>query len=158
MTERSLSRVGPRPAVTPTNPQQQLDQQPEDGTVQAELAERVFALPHVTEEPSRISVPGARALVLDPEAASGPPASFLIGTEFAHLHPAPDQSLHLTLPPDRAAAEIENGWAEYHPFVLRGQIEPTRLLVYAARDRDELEKVSELVVASHAFATGVANS
>lgn len=158
MAKRSLTRAGPRPAVTPTNPQQQIDQQPADGVLQTELAERVFALPDVTEEPSRISVPGARALVLDPEAASGPPASFLIGTEFAHLHPIPDQSLHLCLPPEHAAAEVESGWAEYHPFVLRGQIEPTRLLVYAARDRDELEKVSELVAASHAYATSAAET
>jgi hypothetical protein len=158
MAEPSLTRAGPRPDVTPTNPQQQLDQQPEDAALQAELAERVFALPNVTEEPSRISVPGARALVLDAEAASGPPASFLIGTEFAHLHPIPDQSLHLCLPPERAAAEVESGWAEYHPFVLRGQIEPTRLLVYAARDHGELEKLTELVVASHAYATAAADT
>ena len=116
----------------------------------------MFALPNVREEPSRISVPGARALVLDPDVAAGPPSSFLIGTEFAHLHPAPDESLHLNLPPERARDEIEAGWAEYHPFVLRGQIEPTRLLVYAARDAGELEKVYELVAESHAYALGAA--
>ncbi len=154
MAELPATRRGPRPTVTPTNPQQQIGQQPEDPGLQADLAGRVFALPHVSEAPSRISVPGARALVLDAEAAGGPPESFLIGTEFAHLHPAPDYSLHLNLPPERARQEIEAGWAEYHPFVLRGQIEPTRLLAYAPRDRDELEKVYELVVASHAYASG----
>ena len=154
MTDPSATRSGPRPTVTPTNPQQQIDQQPDDPALQTELAARVFALAHVSEEPSRISVPGARALVLAADAATGPPESFLIETEFAHLHPAPDYSLHLNLPPKRAAAEIEAGWVEYHPFVLQGYIEPTRLLVYAPRDSDELEKVYELVVESHSYASG----
>jgi len=148
------TRRGPRPSVSPSNPQQQLDQQPDDPRLQLKLAERVFSLPDVHEEPSRISVPGARALVLDPAVANGPPESFLIGSEFAHLHPAPDQSLHLSLPPERALEEIEAGWAEFHPFVLRGQIEPTRLLVYAARDEDEVDKIHELVAESHAYARG----
>ena len=152
---RKLNRQGPRPSVSESAPQQQLDQQPEDGSLQSALADRVFALPYVREEPSGISVPGARALVLEAEAAKGPQEAFLVGTEFAHLHPMPDQSLHLSLPPDRAKQEVEAGWAEYHPWVLEGKIEPTRLLVYAPRNRDENGKVYELVVAAHAFALGV---
>jgi hypothetical protein len=71
-------RVGERPRTTPTNPHTQLDQQPTDLRWVEELAERVFALPGVVEEPSRISVPGARALVLAPGEAAGPPEAFLI--------------------------------------------------------------------------------
>ena len=39
-------RAGQRPRTTPTNPHTQLDQNPEDPVVR-ELAQRVFALPHV---------------------------------------------------------------------------------------------------------------
>jgi hypothetical protein len=91
-------RAGDRPRTTPTNPHTQLDQQPTDSHWIDELARRVFALPGVVEEPSRISVPGARALVLAPGEATGPPEAFLIDREFAHLHPAPDHSLHAMLP------------------------------------------------------------
>src|ERR671927_734261 len=92
------TRAGDRPRTTPTNPHTQLDQQPADLRWVEELARRIFALPGVVEEPSRISVPGARALVLVPDVAAGPPEAFLIGREFAHLHPAPDHSLHAMLP------------------------------------------------------------
>ena len=145
-------RARPRPRVSVGNPQQQLDQQPTDSSLRLELAERVFALPEVSEEPSRISVPGARALVLSEAAAVGPPEAFLIGREFAHLHPEPDQSLHLSLPEGEANAVIESGWAELHPWSREGRIPPTRLLVYAPRDRDELEVVHGLVLAAYRFA------
>src|SRR3954451_19635136 len=102
-------RVGDRPRTTPTNPHTQLDQQPTDLRWFDELAERVFALPGVLEEPSRISVPGARALVLAPEEVVGPPEAFLIDREFAHLHPAPDHSLHAMLPTDTVAEAVAAG-------------------------------------------------
>src|SRR4051794_7310221 len=100
---RSLPvRTGDRPRTTRTNPHAQLDQQPADPRLAAALARRVFGLPGVVEEPSRISVPGARALVLAPGEPTGPPEAFLIGREFAHLHPAPDHSLHAMLPAETA--------------------------------------------------------
>ena len=149
-------RVGERPRASLETPQQQLEQQPEDPSIRGELAERAFALPDVGEEPSRISVPGARALVLSEAAATGPPESFLIGREFAHLHPGPDQSLHFSLPEGQAREAIDAGWAEFHPWVHEDRIRPTRLLVYAPRDRDELEAVYGLLADSHRFATGQA--
>jgi hypothetical protein len=125
-------RAGDRPRTTPTNPHTQLDQQPTDSHWIDELARRVFALPGVVEEPSRISVPGARALVLAPGEATGPPEAFLIDREFAHLHPAPDHSLH--------------------PVALRGLIPPTAVMLYAPRDEAELDVIERLVRASHGFA------
>src|SRR3954451_12272224 len=113
-------RPGPRPRTTPTNPHTQLDQQPADLRWVEELARRVFALPGVVEEPSGISVPGARALVLAPGEPAGPPEAFLIGREFAHLHPAPDRSLHAMLPLETADEAVAAGWAEPHPVALRG--------------------------------------
>jgi hypothetical protein len=117
-----------------------------------ELARRVFSLPGVMEQPSRISVPGARALVLAPEEATGPPEAFLIDREFAHLHPAPDHSLHAMLPAETVTAAVAAGWAESHPVALTGLIPPTAVMLYAPRDEAELDVIEALVRASHAFA------
>jgi Family of unknown function (DUF5519) len=145
-------RRGAPPRTTPTNPHTQLDQQPDDPELVAELARRAFALPGVVEQPSRVSVPGARALVLADGEPAGPPEAFLVGREFAHLHPAPDHSLHAMLPPDVAEAAIEAGWAEVHPVARLGLIPPTAVMLFAPRDTEELDVIARLVEASHAYA------
>ena len=145
-------RAGDRPRTTPTNPHTQLDQQPDDPRLIDELARRVFALPGVVEEPSGISVPGARALVLAPGEPAGPPEAFLIGREFAHLHPDPDHSLHAMLPLETADDAVAAGWAEPHPVALRGLIPHNAVMLYAPRDTAELDVIERLVRASHAFA------
>jgi hypothetical protein len=148
-------RRGEKPTTTPTNPHMQLDQQPEDGWVREELARRVFALADVEEQPSGISVPGARALCLLRAQKVGPPEAFMIDREFAHLHPHPDMSLHLTLPEYEVEHAIERGWAELHPVARDGMIPPTAIMVFAPRAADELEVVYTIVEASHAFARPV---
>jgi hypothetical protein len=145
-------RAGSRPRTTPSNPHTQLDQQPADPALIAELARRAFALPGVEEQPSRISVPGARALVLADDEPAGPPDAFLIGREFAHLHPSPDHSLHAMLPLDVAEAAIEAGWAEGHPVARMGLIPRTAVMLYAPRDEAELDVIESLVRASHGYA------
>jgi hypothetical protein len=145
-------RSGERPRTTPTNPHTQLDQQPTDPALIDELARRVFALPGVVEQPSQISVPGARALTLAAGEPVGPPEAFLIAREFAHLHPAPDHSLHAMLPLDVAQEAIDAGWAEPHPVARRGLIPATAVMLYAPRDAAEVDVVEALVRASHAFA------
>ena len=146
-------RPGPRPTTTPTNPHTQLDQQPTGFGQRELLAAAVFALPGVVERPSAISVPGARALWLA-EGADGPVEAFMIGKEFAHLHPAPDLSLHAMLPPSLAEEAIEAGWAEQHPVARRGLIAANAVMLYAPRDDAEREIVEQLVRAAHAFARG----
>ena len=145
-------RAGDRPRTTPTNPHTQLDQQPADPSLTEELARRVFSLPGVIEQPSGISVPGARALTLAAGEPVGPPEAFLIDREFAHLHPAPDHSLHAMLPLELAREAIDAGWAEPHPVARRGLIPPTAVMLYAPRDPGEVDVIETLVRASHAFA------
>src|ERR1700737_357104 len=147
-------RQGPRPATTPGLPHSQLDQQATGESIRRRLAERVVALPGVSEGPTRISVPGARALPLDRAAACGPAEAFFIGGEFAHLHPGEDQSLHVCLPPGLAAAACEAGWAESHPLVASAALPPTHVMVYAPRNEGELNVVASLVEAAYRFATG----
>ena len=153
MTPVRPLRPSPRPRTHKGLPHQQLDQQPCDDTIHVQLADRLVALKGVAEAPSGISVPGARALVLH-EATTGPPDAFLVGREFAHLHPSPDQSLHITLPERRAREAIRAGWAEFHPLVEHGRLPPTVVMVYAPRDEAELAVVSGLVRESYQFARG----
>jgi hypothetical protein len=148
------TRSGPRPRTTPTNPHMQLDQQPDDIRIRDELARRLFLLAGVEERPSAISVPGARALWLADSDAGGPPEAFLVGREFAHLHPGPDYSLHAMLPLGLAKEATEAGWAELHPVARLGLIPETAVMIYAPRDKDELEVVERLVRASYDFAYG----
>ena len=154
MTLTIPHRSGPKPATSLGMPHQQLDQQPEDSGPRDSLAKRVFALPGVVEERSGVSVPGARALVLEESAARGPAASFMVGREFAHLHPAPDQSLHMVLPRDVAIAAIDAGWAEPHPLAARMQGPTVAVMVFAPRNEEEVNAVAGLVETSYRYATG----
>jgi catechol 2,3-dioxygenase-like lactoylglutathione lyase family enzyme len=140
--------------TTPGQPHQQVDQQPTDASIRHLLAERVFALPGVSEGPSRISVPGARALLLEPADVAGPKEAFFVDGEFAHLHPGEDQSLHICLPVDLASTACEAGWGEPHTLVASGVLPRTHVMVYAPRDKAELAVVGSLVEAAHRFATG----
>ena len=146
-------RSSQRPRTTPTNPHTQLDQNPQDPLVR-ELARRVFALADVEECPSAISVPGARALWLRDDVPSGPQEAFMIGREFAHIHPMPDGSLHAALPPELAEEAIERGWAEQHPVARMGYISPNVVMIYAPRNAGEIEIVGGLVAESYRYAGG----
>ena len=131
----------------------QLDQLPPP-RIAAALAAALFALPDVREQPSAISVPGARALWLDPKDARGPREAFLVGREFAHLHPPPEGSLHAALPPPLDSEAIEAGWAEIHPVARLGLIPGNVVMLYAPRDEAEVTVVLGLVRAALAFARG----
>lgn len=145
-------RNGPRPRTNPAMPHQQLDQ-----VAPQELPEALFArcneLPGVVVGRSHVSVPGARAFHLDP-AAGGSAEAFMRGTEFAHLHPPDDGSLHLVLTEDHAQAVIEAGWGEFHPLVELGVMPPTTVMIYGPRDEEELEVVWNIVQASYFNARG----
>lgn len=147
------ARPGPRPITTTTNPHQQLDQQGPAELGDALVAE-VGRWPGVYLAPSAISVPGTRAFWLEPEAARGPERAFMIGTEFAHVHPAYDGSLHLTLPEETAAHLEELGWGELHPLARRGHLPMTIILIYAPRDQVEFDHVLAILRESHRFALG----
>ena len=148
-------RSGSRPTTTPTNPHTQLEQNPEREVVE-ELARRVFSLPGVQERPSAISVPGARALWLREDVRAGPPEAYMIGREFAHIHPMPDGSLHAALPPQVAQEAVEKGWAEQHPVARMGYIPQKVVMIYAPRDVQEIEVVAGLVVEAYRYAGGTA--
>lgn len=144
-------RSGDRPEVSWTIPQQQLTQNgpPE---LQERLFQQIANLPGTSVGPSHISVPGARGLTLDDPA--GPPQAFLVpqAAEFAHLHPTYDGSLHLALPPAQAADLVARGWGAPHPWA-GTRLAPGFVMVFGPRDTAELEIVTGIVAASHAYAS-----
>jgi len=138
-------------------PHQQLSQNA-TADLQEQLFMRIATLDGVVVGPSHVSVPGARAFHLDPKRARGPLEAFMVGTEFAHLHPAYDGSLHLVLPEPQAREVIAKGWGEFHPLVEQGVMPPTNVMVYGPRDEAELESVISIVLAAHANASGDADA
>lgn len=148
-------RAGDRPTTNPAMPHTQLTQLA-PAAMQEALFERVTQLVGVTVGRSHVSVPGARAFHLDEVHAHGPQEAFMMGTEFAHLHPPHDGSLHLVLPEDVAREVIAGGWGEFHPLVEHGVLPPTNVMVYGPRDEAEVETVWKIVQASHAHACGAA--
>jgi hypothetical protein len=148
-------REGELPRTNPNMPHQQVSQ---NAPVQMQdaLFARVAELPGVVVGRSHVSVPGARAFHLDEASAAGPQEAFMIGTEFAHLHPEEDGSLHLILPEEVAREVIALGWGEFHPLVREGVLPPTNLMVFGPRDEAELEAVWQIVQAAYANARGEA--
>jgi phospholipase/carboxylesterase len=146
-------RRGSHPRMTPTNPQEQLEQFPENWHVIERLAAFAFSLPRVVERPTHIAPPGSRALTFNHDDASHDRNAFMVDLEFAHIHNPPVGSMHLTLPVDVREAAIAKGWALRHPLAIRNIVSPDVTFVYAPRDEEELEWAKLLIEASHAYAS-----
>jgi hypothetical protein len=154
--EMSLPRrQGAAPATTRQNPQQQLDQIPDRESYEA-FRKVVTAWPGVIKRPSLRAPTGTVGLFLADADANGPDEAFLLGTEFAHLHPLPDGSLHMVLPSSVHAAAVESGWGIPHPMAGMPTVSPQTILIYAPRDAAECEVVRQLISAAEAYARGPA--
>ena len=146
-------RAGPKPDTTSQLPHSQLTQHVPDEVVQ-KLHQWCFALPNVNNEPSGISVPGARALVLH-EGVECNHQAFMIGREFAHIHPHPDNgSMHVKLTAEEAEYVVGAGWGEDHYLVTQGHYPKGLIMVFSPRDDAELEEIKKIVSKSYDYATG----
>jgi hypothetical protein len=146
-------REGAAPRTTLHNPQQQLEQIPDRSNYIA-FRNIVEAWPGVIKGPSMRAPHGTIGLYLDPQEAKGPRDAFLMGTEFAHLHPLPDGSLHMVLPPKVHRAAIATGWGLPHPMAGMPTVSPQTILIFAPRNETERDVVSELIRAAEHFARG----
>lgn len=147
-------RSGPKPETQGRLPHSQLTQHGPDDVID-QLHQWCFSLPHVNNEDSGISVPGSRALVLQ-DGISGNQAAFMIGREFAHIHPHPDNgSMHLQIGAQDAQAIIDAGWGEDHYLVTQGRWAKGLVMIFSPRDEAELEIVKTIVQRSYDFAIGV---
>ncbi|CZF82626.1 hypothetical protein GCE9029_03344 [Grimontia celer] len=144
-------RSGEKPETSRRLPHSQLTQHGPDDVID-KLHEWAFSLPHVDNQHSGISVPGARAMVLH-ESCDCNQEAFMVGREFAHIHPHPDNgSLHVKLPADEAKEVVDKGWGEDHYLVTLGHYPPGLIMVFSPRDDDELEVVKTIVSRSYLFA------
>lgn len=147
-----VRRSGSKPDTTTYIPHSQLNQHGPDHIVE-QLHQWAFSLVDVENQPSGISVPGARALVLHHNAQCNHEA-FMVGREFAHIHPHPDNgSMHLMLSAEDAQEVTNNGWGEDHFLVTKGDWPPGLVMVFSPRDEAELETVKVILNRSYEFAT-----
>ena len=146
-------RSGVRPRTSGCAPHEQLDQNPSQ-ELHERFKERAFDFPFVERRRSIISVPGAEALWLPDEHAHGCKESFMIGNEFAHVHPAYDGSMHMMLPRECVVELLGKGWGEAHPLVKSGQIPDTAVMVFGPRDVGEIATALKILETSYDFASG----
>tara|TARA_R110002095_G_scaffold206193_3_gene190039 strand:- start:276 stop:764 length:489 start_codon:yes stop_codon:yes gene_type:complete len=146
-------RIGPRPDTTACAPHEQVSQNPDARTYRT-FKERAFDFSFVERRPSIISVPGAEALWLAHDHAHGCQESFMVGQEFAHVHPHYDGSMHLMLPIDCTLELFDKGWGEPHPMAATGMIPATAVMVFAPRDESEIETALKILATSYEFARG----
>jgi hypothetical protein len=140
-------REGERPETTNTNPHEQLTQNPSNDWHER-FKTKLFNFNDVSRRPSIISVPGAEALWLDESQPCNCVNGFMIGREFAHIHPAYDGSLHMALSEADFREVIAKQWGEKHPLAGMGPIPETIALVYGPRDDHEIKTVLSIVKAS----------
>ncbi len=140
-------REGERPETTNTNPHEQLTQTPNLETHEY-FKLKLFDFDKVQRRPSIISVPGSEALWLDEGQPCNCENGFMVGREFAHIHPAYDGSLHVALSEEDFKIVIDANWGEKHPLAGQGFIPATIALVYAPRNIEEMDEVMKIVNAS----------
>lgn len=144
-------REAPRPATTDGVPHVQIGVEvvPE---LAAELLRRVAELPHVEVRETVVSLPGAMGFWLVDDLPLARPEVIVGGREFAHMHP--DGSLHASLRPQTARADVEAGWATAHPWANQRPGWEGFVMIYTPSNTGELDAVYQLVVSSYEFVTG----
>ncbi|KJK68132.1 specific transcription factor domain protein [Aspergillus parasiticus SU-1] len=79
------------------------------------------------------------------------PEAVAVGYEIAHAHPA-DNSLHVLLSPADARTVIEAAWGQR--FAVPSMVPPGWIMLYAPRNSEEVELVSQIVRAGIQWTTG----
>ncbi|GAA3434193.1 luciferase family protein [Kutzneria kofuensis] len=150
MTSGSLPRrEGPTPLASDERRQEQLTQNA-PRWLQERLLLLAGGLRGVLVRPAIACAPGSDGLHLAPKLARGPLSAFIALTEFTHLHPSYDGSLHVMLPSACAAAASKAGWGK--PSVSSGPF-----LLFGPRDEAELGVVWALVKISYRYALGLSD-
>ncbi len=123
-----------------------------------DLAEWLFSLEYIEERPTIISVKGARAAWIKNDYPNVNEEVLQIGREFTHIHPLNiygGGSQHLSLKREDAETVIAKGWGEYHPMdkVAFPDKKYGHIMVYAPRDKKELEAVKIITEVSYKLVT-----
>lgn len=145
-------RPGARVETTAGVPHTQIGVQAVPGLNRA-LLRRVSALPLLDVRPTVIGPWGTQGFWLLEGLALARPEAIFHAREFAHLHE--DGSLHASLPPDRARAAVDAGWATPHPSSqFHGRLAGF-VMLHTPRTMDEIDIVFGLIVDGYNFVTGL---
>lgn len=147
-------RTGPRPTIAGIAPQRQLDQ-PGCGKMYQRL--RVTLENLAVRQPELLQIgtscfekKGLALFAQDPINAT-------CRGEICHVHHS-DRSMHMNLHPDDARVVLEKGWGERHPLArggwMRAYVPREFIMVYAPRDRTELDVVCRIIEAAAFWVTG----
>ena len=86
---------------------------------------------HIVQKHSEVSVKGAVGFFIDPKFASSNTEKFMRSTEFGHLHPIYDGSMHIIVPTKVQKGLLKANWAELHPR------DDKIIMLYAPRTKKE---------------------
>lgn len=145
-------RESPIPETTNGVPHVQIGVEP-DPEISAELLHRVSKIPGVEIRATVISLPGAKGFWINDSVTISRPQVIVGGREFAHMHP--DGSLHASLSPQLAKEAVELGWATHHPWADQRPGWEGFVMIYTPASVSELEVVTELVLRSYNYVTGI---
>lgn len=147
-------RNGPRPTVAGIAPQRQLDQ-PGSSKMYQTLRASLETLADQQPELLRIGTScfEKNGLAL----FSQDPINITCRGEICHVHHS-DKSMHMNLHPDDARVVLEKGWGQRHPLARGGwmmaYVPREFIMIYAPRDRTELDVVCRIIEAAAFWVTG----
>ena len=146
-------RKGEAPQVNPGMPHLQLSDNAGE-EVYRQMAEWLFALDHIEEGRSRVSIPSSRAAWVNEEYG---PINPIAQREFTHIHTEPGPgSQHLALTEPDAEEVLGKGWGEPHPtnpYIPEFEL----LMIYAPRTDDELEAVKAIITRAYEWTLDTAS-
>jgi hypothetical protein len=145
-------RTGPRPRVgTHPVPHRQLDQESPASVVAA--LDNLFTAMLEQHAPAVVQRESGYeqhhpALFADALVSAGASST----GEIAHYH-RPQGSMHLHLRPEDARVVIERGWGELHGLSGKAGLPTSYAMIYAPRDRRELDVIEAILAATIDWAT-----
>ena len=147
-------RTGPRPTVAGIAPQRQLDQ---PGCTKMYQSLRASLENLADKQPDLLRIGTScfekKGLAL----FSQDPINATCRGEICHVHHS-DRSMHMNLHPDDARVVLEKGWGERHPLARGGwmmaYVPQEFVMIYAPRDRTELDVVCRIIEAAAFWVTG----
>lgn len=148
------NRNGPRPTIAGIAPQRQLDQ-PGCAKMYQALRTALEAVAEKHPEALRIGTScfEKKGLALFAQK----PINATCRGEICHVHHS-DRSMHMNLHPDDAKVVLENGWGERHPLArggwMKAYVPREFVMVYAPRDRAELDVVCRIIEAAGFWVCG----
>lgn len=147
-------RTGPRPTIAGIAPQRQLDQP--GCPIMYQLLRT--SLDNLADQQPELLRIGTSCFEKNGLALfSQSPINATCRGEICHVHHS-DRSMHMNLHPDDARVVLERGWGERHPLArggwMRAYVPREFVMVYAPRDRAELDVVCRIIEAAAFWVTG----